>query len=32
MNGLELSKAFYEQFGAPMLHEQFPDEEKGGAK
>ena len=28
MNGLELSKAFYEQFGAPMLHEQFPDEEK----
>ena len=28
MNGLELSEAFYEQFGAPMLHEQFPDEEK----
>ena len=28
MNGLELSKAFYEQFGAPMLHEQFPQEEK----
>ena len=28
MNGLELSKAFYEQFGAPMLHEQFPDEER----
>ncbi len=27
MNGLELSKAFYEQFGAPMLHEQFPQEE-----
>ena len=28
MNGLELSRAFYEQFGAPMLHEQFPDEER----
>ena len=27
MNGLELSRAFYEQCGAPMLHEQFPDQE-----
>ena len=27
MNGLELSRAFYEQYGAPMLHEQFPDQE-----
>ncbi len=27
MNGLELSRAFYRQYGAPMLHEQFPDEE-----
>ena len=25
MNGLELSRAFYEQCGAPMLHEQFPE-------
>ena len=24
MNGLELSRAFYEAYGAPMLHEQFP--------
>ena len=23
MNGLELSRAFYEQYGAPLLHEQF---------
>ena len=28
MNGLELSRAFYEQYGAPMLHEQFPEAEK----
>lgn len=28
MNGLELSRAFYEQYGAPMLHEQFPAAEK----
>ena len=28
MNGLELSRAFYEQYGAPMLHEQFPEVEK----
>ncbi|MBR3137285.1 MAG: DUF4037 domain-containing protein [Clostridia bacterium] len=27
MNGLELSRAFYEQWGAPMLHEQFPEQE-----
>ena len=25
MNGLELSRAFYERHGAPMLREQFPD-------
>ena len=25
MNGLELSRAFYEQYGAPMLHDQFPE-------
>ncbi len=25
MQGLELSKAYYEQFGRPMLEEQFPD-------
>lgn len=25
MNGLELSRAFYEQYGAPMLREQFPE-------
>ena len=24
MNGLELSRAFYEEYGAPMLREQFP--------
>ena len=28
MNGLELSRAFYEQYGAPMLREQFPAAEK----
>ena len=28
MNGLELSRAFYEQYGAPLLHEQFPETEK----
>ena len=28
MNGLELSRAFYGQYGAPMLHEQFPEAEK----
>ena len=28
MNGLELSRAFYEQYGAPMLHEQFPETER----
>jgi len=27
MNGLELSRAFYEQHGAPMLREQFPHQE-----
>ena len=27
MNGLELSRAFYEQCGVPMLHEQFPEAE-----
>ena len=27
MKGLELSKAFYEQYGRPMLHEQFADYE-----
>ena len=25
MNGLELSRAYYERYGAPMLREQFPD-------
>ena len=25
MNGLELSRTFYEQYGAPMLREQFPE-------
>ena len=25
MNGLELSRKYYETFGAPMLHEQFPE-------
>ena len=24
MNGLELARSYYESFGAPMLHEQFP--------
>ena len=28
MNGLELSRAFYEEYGAPMLREQFPAAEK----
>lgn len=28
MNGLELSRGFYEAFGAPMLHEQFPQLEE----
>ena len=28
MNGLELSRAFYEAYGAPMLHEQFPEMER----
>ena len=28
MNGLELSRSFYEQYGAPMLHEQFPQIEE----
>ena len=28
MNGLELSRAFYESYGAPILHEQFPEQEK----
>lgn len=27
MNGLEVSRAFYEQYGAPVLHEQFPQAE-----
>ena len=27
MTGLELSKKYYEAFGAPMLHEQFPEGE-----
>ena len=25
MRGLELSRAYYEAFGAPMLQEQFPE-------
>ena len=25
MQGLELARAYYERFGAPMLHEQFPE-------
>ena len=25
MQGLELAKAYYEEYGAPMLHEQFPE-------
>ena len=28
MKGLELSKAFYEQYGKPMLHDQFTDYEE----
>lgn len=28
MNGLELSRRFYEAYGAPMLHEQFPQYEE----
>ena len=28
MKGLELSEAFYEQYGKPMLHEQFADYEE----
>ena len=28
MNGLELSRAYYEAYGAPMLHEQFPQFEE----
>ena len=28
MNGLELSRAFYEEYGAPMLREQFPAAER----
>ena len=24
MNGLKLSRAFYEEYGAPMIQEQFP--------
>ena len=27
MNGLELSRAFYESYGAPLLQEQFPEQE-----
>ena len=27
MNGLELSRAFYESYGAPLLHEHFPEQE-----
>ena len=25
MNGIELSRGYYEAFGKPMLREQFPD-------
>lgn len=25
MKGLELSRKFYETYGAPMLHEKFPE-------
>ncbi len=25
MKGMELAKAYYEEFGRPMLEEQFPD-------
>ena len=28
MNGLDLSRAFYAEYGAPMLREQFPEVEK----
>ncbi len=28
MQGLELAKAYYEEYGAPMLHDQFPEEEE----
>lgn len=28
MKGMELSRAFYEQFGAPMIHERFPEYEE----
>lgn len=28
MNGLELSRAFYEEYGAPMIHSRFPEFEE----
>ena len=28
MTGMEISRAFYEQFGAPMIHERFPEYEE----
>ena len=28
MKGLELSRAYYEAYGAPMIHEQFPEYEE----
>ena len=28
MTGMEMSRAFYEQFGAPMIHERFPEYEE----
>ena len=28
MQGLELARAYYEEYGAPMLHEQFPEYEE----
>ncbi len=28
MNGMELSQAYYEKYGAPMIHEQFPEYEE----
>ena len=28
VKGLELSEAFYREYGAPMIHERFPDLEK----
>jgi len=28
MKGIELSRAYYETFGAPMIHEQFPEYEE----